>query len=68
MSPVDQRIGRRIRGKRIALDFSQDRVAHAIGVEGNTIEAYERAATRVPPDHLARLAKLFDVTLSYFMT
>ena len=67
MSPVDERIGRRIRGKRRALDLSRADIARAIGVDSDTIEAYERAAVRVPPEHLARLAESFQVSISYFM-
>jgi transcriptional regulator with XRE-family HTH domain len=67
MPPVDERIGRRIRGKRRALDLSQADLARAMGVGSDSIEAYERAVTRVPPEHLTKLAELLGVTLGYFM-
>ena len=65
VTPVDQRIGMRIRGKRLALGLSQDDLARAVGVTPETIEAYERALVRVPPEHLTKLAEFLGVTLGY---
>ena len=33
MTPIDQHVGRRIRGKRRALGLTEDDVAQALGVE-----------------------------------
>jgi transcriptional regulator with XRE-family HTH domain len=30
------------------------------------IEAYERATTRIPPEHLLKLAEFLGVSISYF--
>jgi len=67
MLSIDQRIGVRIRGKRLALGLSEDDVATAIGESTKTIAAYERGGVRVPPDHLTRLAEFMGVTFGYFM-
>jgi transcriptional regulator with XRE-family HTH domain len=66
MTPVDRHIGRRIRGKRRALGLSEDAVAQALGIGRDTIEGYERATERVPPEHLIKLADFFGVSVSYF--
>jgi ribosome-binding protein aMBF1 (putative translation factor) len=66
MTPIDGHIGRRIRGKRRALGLSEDDLARALGVGRDAIEAYERAALRVPPEHLIRLAEFLGVSISYF--
>ena len=66
MTPVDRHVGRRIRGKRRALGLSEDHLAAALGVDADAIRAYERAAERVPPEHLVRLGEFMDVALSYF--
>jgi transcriptional regulator with XRE-family HTH domain len=66
MTPVDRHIGRRIRGKRRALDLTEDDLAKAVGVGRDTIEGYERASVRVPSDHLIRLADILGVSVSYF--
>ena len=67
MTPLDQHVGRRIRGKRRALGLSQDDLAAELGVGRDTIDAYERATTRVPPDHLLRLATFLGVSVAYFV-
>jgi transcriptional regulator with XRE-family HTH domain len=66
MTPVDQHIGRRIRGKRRALDLTEDDLARALGVGRDTIEDYERASVRVPSDYLIKLADILGVSVSYF--
>jgi transcriptional regulator with XRE-family HTH domain len=66
MTPIDQHVGRRIRGKRRALGLTEDDLAKALGVGRDTIEAYERSATRVPSEHLIKLAELLGVSVSYF--
>ncbi len=66
MTPVDQHVGRRIRGKRRALGLSLDDLARALGVGSDTIEAYERATTRVTSEHLIKLAGVLGVSVSYF--
>jgi transcriptional regulator with XRE-family HTH domain len=66
MTPIDQHVGRRIRGKRRALGLTEDELAKALGVGCDTIEAYERAGARVPSEHLIKLADLLGVSVSYF--
>jgi transcriptional regulator with XRE-family HTH domain len=67
MTPDDQHIGRRIRGKRRALGLSEDSLARQLGIEARQIEAYERATERVPSKHLVRLTEIFGVHLSYIL-
>ena len=66
MTPVDQHVARRIRGKRRALGLSADSLAKALGVEPGRIAAYERAEEPVPSAHLARLSEILGVPLDYF--
>jgi len=66
VTPVDQHVGRRIRGKRRALGLGVDDLAAALGVEASRIEAYERGTERVPSEHLIRLGEIMEVPLSYF--
>ena len=65
-TPVDQHVGRRIRGKRRALGLGEDSLAKALGVDAGRIAAYERGAERVPSQHLVRLSEFMEVPLSYF--
>jgi len=66
MTPLDQHVGRRIRGKRRALGLAQDDLAVELGVRRDMIEAYERATAPVPTDHLLRLAAFLGVSVAYF--
>jgi transcriptional regulator with XRE-family HTH domain len=66
MTPVDRHVGRRIRGKRLALGLSEADLAKALGVDVDRIRAYERGTERVPSEHLVRLSEVMDVALSYF--
>jgi transcriptional regulator with XRE-family HTH domain len=66
MTPVDQHVGRRLRGKRRALGLTVDDLARALGLGRETIEAYEYATERIPSEHLIRLASVLDVSVSYF--
>ena len=66
MTPVDQHVGRRIRGKRRALALTQDDLAKALGVDSHRIEAYERGTEPVPRVHLIRLCDVLGVPIDYF--
>jgi transcriptional regulator with XRE-family HTH domain len=66
-TPVDQHIGRRIRGKRRALGLSEERLAASLGVGAGRISDYEHATERVPSDHLVRLSEVLGVPISYFL-
>ena len=66
MTPVDQHVARRIRGKRRALALTVDDLAKALGVDRSQVEAYERGTVRVPPEHLVKLSEFLGVPVSYF--
>jgi transcriptional regulator with XRE-family HTH domain len=66
VTPIDQHVGRRIRGKRRALALSEDDLAKSLGVDRSVIDAYEHATVAVPPDHLTLLSKILGVPISYF--
>jgi transcriptional regulator with XRE-family HTH domain len=66
MTPVDQHVVRRIRGKRRALALTENDLAKALGVDRGQIEAYEHGTMRVPPEHLIKLSDVLGVPVSYF--
>ena len=66
MTPVDQHVGRRIRGKRRALALTQEDLAKALGVDSHRIEVYERGTEPVPREHLIRLSDVLGVSIDYF--
>jgi transcriptional regulator with XRE-family HTH domain len=66
VTPVDQHVGRRIRGKRRALGLTEDGLAKSLGVDADRICAYEHGTERVPSELLIRLGEIMGVSLSYF--
>ena len=68
VTPVDQHVGRRIRGKRRALGLTEDDLAKALGVERGRIEAYERGPARVPSEHLIRLSEICSAFRQLFLS
>lgn len=66
LTPVDQHVARRIRGKRLALGLTEDDLAAALGIGRELLDAYERALARVPAELLVRLSEFLGVPVSYF--
>lgn len=65
-NPIDIHVGARIRLRRTLLGMSQERLADAIGLTFQQVQKYERGANRVGSSRLFDLAKVLDVTISYF--
>lgn len=60
--------GQRIRQKRVALGFSQEQVAHRLGVTRGTVARWESGARGVREPMLTRLADYLDVTPAWILT
>ena len=66
MDPFDERVGARIRLRRLQLGLSQTRVAEASGITFQQLQKYEKGVNRVAASRLARVAEALDVTPAYF--
>jgi transcriptional regulator with XRE-family HTH domain len=66
LTPVDQHVARRIRGKRLALGLTKDNLAAALGIDPALLDAYEQATARVPAEQLILVSEFFGVPVSYF--
>jgi transcriptional regulator with XRE-family HTH domain len=64
---MDATIGSRIRLRRIAHGFSQEKLADALGISYQQIQKYERGAHRVSASRLAQIARVLGVRVTYFM-
>ncbi len=64
--PIDKHVAHRLRVRRKEFGLSQNRLAEAIGVTFQQIQAYERGANRVVASRLSDLAAALDVRVSYF--
>lgn len=63
---VDVEVGLRIRARRRELSISQETLAEALGVSFQQIQKYERGGNRVSASRLWEIARVLDVTTSYF--
>ena len=61
-TPKAETVGRRVARLRNACGLTQVELAKRIGSGQNRVSDYERGRTRVPPDVLAQMAKVFNVT------
>jgi transcriptional regulator with XRE-family HTH domain len=66
LTPVDQHVARRIRGKRLALGLTKDDLASAVGIDREWLDAYEQGTARVPAEQLILLSEFLGVPVSYF--
>lgn len=64
--PVDTHVGGRVRLRRIFLGYSQEKLAHALGLTFQQIQKYERGANRISSSKLFELARLLDVPVGFF--
>jgi transcriptional regulator with XRE-family HTH domain len=64
--PIDICIGSRLRLRRLAMGFSQETLAQALGVTFQQIQKYERGSNRIFSSRLFHLARVLKVPLGYF--
>jgi len=65
-NPVDVYVGRRMRGRRMALGLSQGNVATALGLTFQQIQKYERGENRVSASRLWDLSSVLGCSVSFF--
>lgn len=64
--PIDLAIGSRLRLRRLAMGFSQETLARALGITFQQIQKYERGTNRIFASRLFHLAQVLRVPVSYF--
>lgn len=64
--PVDIAVGNRVRGRRILMGMSQERLADQLGVTFQQVQKYEKGANRISASRLSDISKILDVTPGYF--
>src|SRR5438067_2315741 len=65
-SPIDVRVGSRIRLRRSLLGMSQERLGDALGLTFQQVQKYECGMNRVSASRLFNLSRVLDVTISFF--
>ncbi|WP_319633627.1 helix-turn-helix domain-containing protein [Pelagibius marinus] len=64
--PIDIAIGSRLRLRRLAMGFSQETLARALGITFQQIQKYERGTNRIFASRLFHLARTLHVPVGYF--
>jgi transcriptional regulator with XRE-family HTH domain len=64
--PIDTAIGSRLRLRRLAMGFSQETLARALGITFQQIQKYERGTNRIFASRLFHLAQVLRVPVGYF--
>src|SRR3981081_2795515 len=63
---IDERVGARIRERRIMLGLTQQQLADLIGVTYQQAHKYERGINRVSAGRLFEVARVLSVPVAYF--
>src|SRR5215475_13236549 len=64
--PVDAEVAKRVRALRLERGLSQTELSDALGVTFQQVQKYERGANRISAGRLFRIAKVFDVPVTFF--
>lgn len=57
-NPIDVAVGRRIRGRRVALGLSQEKVGDLLGLSFQQVQKYEKGMNRVSGSRLVHIAQI----------
>ena len=63
---VDERIGKRVKSRRLEVDLSQEKLADLVGVTFQQIQKYENGVNRIAASRLWEMSKALGVPVSYF--
>lgn len=63
---VDRHIGTKLRGRRLEIGMSQEKLADLLGITFQQIQKYEKGANRVAASRLYDMSKALDVSVTYF--
>jgi len=64
VTAIDAIIGRNVRVRRLASEFSQTQLAKHLGVTFQQVQKYEKGTNRIGAGRLARIAQVLEVPLS----
>ncbi len=64
--PIDIGVGSRVRGRRILMGMSQERLGDELGVTFQQVQKYEKGANRISASRLHDISQVLDVSPGYF--
>jgi len=63
---IDRHVGRRLRYRRLMMDYSQTYLAEQVGLSFQQFQKYEKGANRISASKLHEFAQILEVPVSYF--
>jgi transcriptional regulator with XRE-family HTH domain len=63
---VDQRLGQRVRTRRLEIGMSQERLAELLGVTFQQVQKYEKGVNRIAASRLFDISRALDMSVSQF--
>lgn len=66
-SDADAAIGQRVRARRKLLGFTSQQLATLLAVSHQQIHKYENGHNRIPISYLAKMAKILNVNVDFFI-
>jgi transcriptional regulator with XRE-family HTH domain len=64
--PTDVHVGDRVRMRRLMLNMSQTKLAHAIGVSFQQVQKYEKGTNRISASRLQQMSCVMQVPVPFF--
>jgi len=65
-NPIDKHVGSRVRMRRMLMGMSQEKLGEALGVTFQQVQTYEKGANRIGAGRLQDIAKVLDMSPSFF--
>jgi transcriptional regulator with XRE-family HTH domain len=63
---VDQRLGQRLRARRLEIGLSQEKLADLLGLTFQQVQKYEKGVNRIAASRMLDIAKALDVPIVFF--
>jgi transcriptional regulator with XRE-family HTH domain len=63
---IDGHVGRRVRMRRLMLDFTQAQLADALGLTFQQVQKYEKGTNRISASRLHQLSHILSVPVPFF--
>jgi transcriptional regulator with XRE-family HTH domain len=63
---VDVHVGSRVRGRRMAVGLTQDKLAKSLGITFQQIQKYEKGVNRIGAGRLQAIARILEKPVSFF--
>src|SRR5205807_1874690 len=63
---TDQRVGSRVRLRRLMMGWSQSKLGNALGVTFQQVQKYEKGTNRIAASRLQNVAEILEIPVAFF--